>query len=249
MKETRFIELLNLYVDQQLTAAEATELEAELQSNPSRRKTYQQYCRMQKACAMLFEHDRQAAPSSAKLSRALAQADRKVVAFPAPRRLWLQRGLWAGGFAAAAACAVFVFVHRPVSSKSDVAAEVQAPAVSVAAVEAPAPAPVSTVSIPPADPQLNASARLVYSVLPVRQLVPMKVVVRDAGASAGEELPDFAWMRRIKLSPMRPVSAEELLAGAKTQNQQLTNGAFLPVSPRVGSPGFENAAFQYQKGN
>ena len=61
MNDSRFIELLNLYVDQQITAAEATELEAELQENAERRRTYHQYCRKQKACTQLFEQERQAA--------------------------------------------------------------------------------------------------------------------------------------------------------------------------------------------
>jgi anti-sigma factor RsiW len=51
MKESRYIELLNLYVDHRLTPEEAAELETEVQRNPARRKVYLQYCRIQKACA------------------------------------------------------------------------------------------------------------------------------------------------------------------------------------------------------
>jgi len=50
----RFIELLNLCVDDQLTPAEADELDAALLANPARRRTYEQYCRMSQACAQLF---------------------------------------------------------------------------------------------------------------------------------------------------------------------------------------------------
>ena len=53
MKDSEFIELLNLYLDHEITAADAARLEAEVQASPERRRVYQQYCRMQKACTML----------------------------------------------------------------------------------------------------------------------------------------------------------------------------------------------------
>ena len=89
MKESRFIELLNLYVDQQLSPVEAAELEAEISKNPVRRRTYQQYCRMQKACNRLFEEERAQAPGSVTLSKALSDADRNAASVPtsAPARL------------------------------------------------------------------------------------------------------------------------------------------------------------------
>ena len=49
MKESRFIELVNLYVDRQISTAETAELEAEIQVSPRHRKIYQQYCHMQRA--------------------------------------------------------------------------------------------------------------------------------------------------------------------------------------------------------
>src|SRR5262245_26789949 len=116
MNEPRFIELLNMYVDQQLSPQEAAELEAEIQNNPMRHRTYQQYCRMQKACAQLFENERSAAPASAALTRAMADADRKIVAFPDHSG---RRSIWPVGFSigavAAAACVAFVLV-RPANT-------------------------------------------------------------------------------------------------------------------------------------
>lgn len=252
MNETRFIELLNLYVDQQLTAAEAAELEAELQHNPARRKTYQQYCRMQKACAMLFDREQKTAPSSKTLARALAEADEKIVAFPQQRPAWVFRGLLAGGAAAAAACLVLVFVHRGSVRQEDVASHPAPVAVAPAAVVATEVArvpesSVAAVAIPPADPQLQSANHFAYSILPVRQLVPVTVVAPGAEGLAENANPDFAWMKKVKLSPMRPVSADELLAGAKAQKQPLQNG-YLPASS-ISQGMFENAAFQYQKGN
>ena len=51
MKDSEFLELLNLYLDHEITPADAARLEAEVRADPERRRTYLQYCRMQKACA------------------------------------------------------------------------------------------------------------------------------------------------------------------------------------------------------
>ncbi|MBS0630971.1 MAG: hypothetical protein JSS11_03590 [Verrucomicrobia bacterium] len=102
MKESKFIELLNLYVDHEITAADAALLEAEIERSPDRRRVYRQYCQMQKACAVL-EHDfrtDEVAPAA------------NVIAFPTPRRTGRAWGYAAAGFVAAAACIAFVFVGR-----------------------------------------------------------------------------------------------------------------------------------------
>src|SRR5699024_8172620 len=109
----------------------------EIQGNPARHRTYQQYCRMQKACAQLFEHERSAAPASTALARAMADADRKIVAFPErPAR----RTMWPAGFSvaavAAAACVAFVVVRHantgvPASSNPAVANVELAPQIQI----------------------------------------------------------------------------------------------------------------------
>lgn len=101
MKESKFIELLNLYVDHEITAADAALLEAEIGRSPDRRRVYRQYCAMQKACTVLeydFRTD-EAAPAA------------NVIAFPTPRRTG-RTWAYAAGLAAAAACVAFVFVGR-----------------------------------------------------------------------------------------------------------------------------------------
>lgn len=63
MKDCEFLELLNLYLDHEIAPADAARLEAEVRSSPERRRTYVQYCRMQKACSLLaaeFAADRPA---------------------------------------------------------------------------------------------------------------------------------------------------------------------------------------------
>ena len=246
MKDSRFIELLNLYVDQQLTAAEATELEAELQRNPESRRTYQQYCRMQKACTQLFEQERQAAPSTSKFSRALAQADRKIVEFPEQRTLWRQRGIFGAGLAAMAACIAFVLVRQtPVQVTASVASK--ANTVVVAAVEQPQPiSAVQTVSIPPADPQVSEMRQAFRMLTPVRQLIPVQVLAaNNQTVNTNEEQPNFEWMKHVELAPMRNVNADEFALESNSALQQ-PSGLYIS-NRRPVQDLYEKAAFQFQK--
>ena len=55
MKDNRFIELLNLYIDRQITEAETTELEAEIQSNPKCQAVYRQYCQIHAATKLVYD--------------------------------------------------------------------------------------------------------------------------------------------------------------------------------------------------
>ena len=55
MKDHRFIELVNLYVDRQITATETAELEAEMQGNPRRRAIYRQYCQLHSATKQVYD--------------------------------------------------------------------------------------------------------------------------------------------------------------------------------------------------
>lgn len=254
MNEKRFIELLNLYVDQQLTAAEATELEAEIQQSPARRRIYNQYCRMQKACTQLFEQQCQDAPSSSELARALAQAERKVVAFPERNNAWRQRGVFAVGVATMAACVAFVLVRQAPVAPTAQPVAVTMPAVEESVASAPEVAmadPVALaeqpVSVPLPDPQAKVSSRGLYTtLLPVRQFVPVKVVSANGEANvSAEEKPDFAWMKAVELAPMRPVSAEELIAGS---NPSIPETSRAYINSRSAVPEmYEKAAFQFQK--
>eukprot|EP01035_Chromulina_nebulosa_P015261 gene15261-20220_t len=109
MKDSEFIELLNLYLDHEITAADAARLEAEVQASPDRRKVYLQYCRMQKACTVL-------AKDFAEKSAAAEAEGRKIVAFEPQRSPWAT-GLWAAGGLAAAACVALVLVNRPAGNE------------------------------------------------------------------------------------------------------------------------------------
>lgn len=105
MKDSKFIELLNLYIDHQISPADAALLESEIQQKPERRRIYREYCQMQKACMTLAEN-----------FRPEVSADDKLIEMaPSPRRIAMIT--YAMGIAAAAACVALVVVNRPVGKK------------------------------------------------------------------------------------------------------------------------------------
>jgi hypothetical protein len=104
MNDQEFIELLNLYLDQEISAADAARLEAEVQSNLQRRHIYRQYCQMQKACKFLAA-DFQTEPTGG--------ADTKVVSLDFAAAHSRTRAVYGLSFvAAAAACVALILVAR-----------------------------------------------------------------------------------------------------------------------------------------
>lgn len=105
MNDARFKQLLNLYLDHELTSDQASELESEVLRNPARRQLYRDYCRLQRGCGLLFERTCSTAPASFALARALNDAERKVAGTGG-----IDRGAWWGYASAAtvAACVAFV---------------------------------------------------------------------------------------------------------------------------------------------
>ena len=49
MNERRFIQLINLYIDEEISPEELEELENEVAQDKRRRKIYRNYCRLQRA--------------------------------------------------------------------------------------------------------------------------------------------------------------------------------------------------------
>jgi len=112
MNDREFIELLNLYVDREIGPEDALRLEAEVAVNSGRRKVYDQYCMMQKACSVL---------SSELAESAADPAGRHVVLFPAPRA-WRRGPVLAGLAAAACIVAIFGLRYRGNLTTGDVSA-------------------------------------------------------------------------------------------------------------------------------
>jgi hypothetical protein len=103
MRDSEFLELLNLYLDHEISEADAARLEAEVQGNAKRRAIYLEYCRMQKACKVLavdFQAESQ------------APEKRVLVARRSSRQVWRSGFFVAGGVALAAACLTVLFVAR-----------------------------------------------------------------------------------------------------------------------------------------
>ena len=104
MKDTRFIELINLYIDRQISPEETSELEAEIRANARHRQVYQQYCKMHRATKLVYESFRANAeqPAGNRIQpSSIARFERR------------QRNRWyyALGGLAAAACVAFVLVR------------------------------------------------------------------------------------------------------------------------------------------
>jgi hypothetical protein len=122
MKDSEFLELLNLYLDHEITPADAARLEAEVARDPERLKVYRQYCRMQKACVELAQQHRDSAPAEEALTAAFA-----------PRPAWSAASIWTTGIlAAAASLAVVLAYRRPATAPTAPIVAQAAPAVSVA---------------------------------------------------------------------------------------------------------------------
>jgi hypothetical protein len=133
MKDSEFIELLNLYLDHEISPAKAALLEAEVTRDPARRQLYRQYCQMQKACVVL----------AGRFEGAEAGPRVNLLAASPVRRS--RAGLWATGFVAAAACAAFALLPRLHPAGTPAAA---APASAAVAQSAP-------VEVRPAAPAFN----------------------------------------------------------------------------------------------
>lgn len=122
MKDSEFLELLNLYLDHEIGKEDSARLEAEVLRNPERRRIYRQYCQMQKACVLLSEGAMESAPAE----------DTALAAAFAPRRS-STGGLWALGAFAAAACAAIVVARLRLAEHSSPAVAPAASSVQVAA--------------------------------------------------------------------------------------------------------------------
>lgn len=227
MKDQRFTELLNLYLDREISAVEAAELEAEISREPARRRAYQHYCRQQKACAQIFERECAQAPASLALERALRDADRKV-AGPETRRGVRPILAAFAGFAAVAACFSLVMLRQ-----TDVAVVKPTVQATLAAVTRPA-APAAQLRLAAADAD---DFKTVFA-------------VRPAGAN---DWPDpalattdhFSGGLKVELPPMEPISSDDLRL--VDHAALLPNPAPVLRSHQPMQAGVEFTAFQFQR--
>lgn len=146
MNESRFIELVNLYIDRQASPAEAAELEKEIQANPQHRQVYLQYCRMHHASRLVYESFRAQADQSGPAVRETAT----IAHFQSRQRQRRMRWVYAATGLAAAACLAFVFLrpaNQPVTQATEIAAANPAPAPATMVAKAETATPAAPVAV------------------------------------------------------------------------------------------------------
>jgi anti-sigma factor RsiW len=241
MKESRFVELLNLYVDHELAQGEAAELDAELQRNPARRETLREYRALQRGCERLLEADRALAPRTAEAVRTL-RGLRSDDARP-DRSRWAG-WTWVAGTGAAAGLAVMVTMSLDRSVPSDTP---QASA-SVASAATSTPATVARggdasalemwdVTVPaPAEPRGLRMRSLWIPVSGEREAGSALVAVASA---------DLSWLDEVRLPAVRAPRPEELRFGERATSVHAVEQ--LSPSRRPLGATLEMTAFQFQR--
>lgn len=220
MKDSKFIELLNLYIDHQISPADAALLEAEIQKNAERRRVYRQYCQMQKACVTLAENFRSDPPASEKLIE-MARGTRRM-AF----------ATYAMGIAAAAACVALVVVNRPVLFQAPEASPTVATSESMSSAEevtlavAESPAAEARTVLHPAFPGVTKDDAPTSEALATANHVPLD------------------WMHQVRLESVSTENAENLWFDTRPaiQAHDLTLRSVRPSEAQV-----ETTAFIFAK--
>ncbi len=111
MKESKFIELLNLYIDQQISPEETGLLEEEILRDARHRRIYHQYCQMHRACTLVLEN---LGSQAEQASAGAEQVASRVVDLEPRSRRW-GWGYYAAALAAAACVALVAVqvIQRP----------------------------------------------------------------------------------------------------------------------------------------
>ena len=225
MSEREFIELLNLYVDQEIGANDAVRLEAEVTANPERRRVYDQYCRMHKACSML---------GSELATAHEGPVERKVVEFPVSRASRL-RPMAAGLAAAACLAVVFVVKYRMAEDREPTTLATVAP-------DVPRTVP-DTVEFSPDQDSMKAvfTARLTPSQTGrTEQAKALFAVSTETPAAA-----QLNWIGDVRLSPVFPSASPDLLL---TPKADLKTGVTDDGSvERLSQEAVEMTAFRFQR--
>ncbi len=191
MNDQEFIELLNLYVDREIGTQDAMRLEAEVASDPRRRRIYDQYCRIQKACTKLSEEF------------PVEHPDSNIVAFPRTRQ-WRLGPVFAG-LAAAAACGVLLFGVRNHG--------VDASPGAVAADPAPARTVADTVDLTATPESMKP---VFFARLPSDQSAKGAPHSMFADAVAPSQVAQLNWIGDIHMQPVLSAAGPDFLLNPRT---------------------------------
>lgn len=218
MKDTKFIELLNLYLDHEITADETAQLEAEISGNPQRYRAYQDYCRMQKACTVLAEQTGAMAPKQSRI-------------VPITRRRRLVNVYFGAGLAAAACVAVLV-LNRPFAG---IPSPGRAPR-NLQVVRNPTGSDEQSKA-----PALAVKADKLYTVFTAQALAQTEGISDGRAAFNGTGSARFEWMNQVQLDP---VSLQPMIfRNAPDQ----TGGKHTFHSSRPFDATVQMTAFQFQR--
>ena len=168
MKDQRFIELVNLYIDRQITAAETAELEAEMQGDPRRRAIYRQYCQLHSATKRVYESFR---ANGTAVAQAPVTTVRGITRLEIPQRRSGFRWSYLAGGVAAAACLSLVLVRLNLNSPRAGEANLQVSA------------PVTTA------PQVNKAVAPAAQAVVVVAPIPARMVEHPTVAGPGSLRP------------------------------------------------------------
>jgi hypothetical protein len=187
MKESEFIELLNLYLDHEISPEDSARLETEVKQHPDRLRLYRQYCRMQKACVVLADHSREDAPTQDAMAAAFA-----------PRSAWAGfGGLWTTGLmAAAAGIAIVALSHRSAVAPADSSLAQHAPATPALAA---------------------APVRDEFQPVFVARSLALNGGTPQAGLvfTSAEQNDPLAWMNHVQIAPIQLTPADSLFVDPK----------------------------------
>jgi len=216
MNDRRFTELLNLYLDHQITAAEAVELEAAVHSSPARRRTYEEYCVLQSACSQLGSNARACAPIAPRFARSVQEVERKITA---PRHAHRWYPLQLGGLATLAMAAGFALVL----SLNQVPQSDPAPITRNQEPDAVQSAPVLVVAGSPRQPDVAVVTP--FAVHP--SLVALGLAAAQNAVdsqAAGPDREALEWMQRVDQLPRSTLVLDE---------QAFTGRSMVPVDTHV----------------
>lgn len=230
MKDKRFIELVNLYIDRQITAEEMAALEDELQANPRRRAIYRDYCKMHRATTLVYESFR-SEESGVKSSGPAIAGGARIAQFESeyPRRRRTPWGYYASGLAAA--CVALVFARIDASKTAE-----QPLANAVTSVQE---APVVTVAQAPVTVE-TAAPQVLPSVVRPSSLVAQQDYAAMLAAMRREEQRAFA---SGAIQSSRPVS---LFEDGVFDSPSTGSTRIFRNKPSSSTPA-EFAAFQFQR--
>ncbi|PHX85052.1 MAG: hypothetical protein CK538_08820 [Opitutia bacterium] len=231
MKDSEFIELLNLYLDHEISAVDAKRLEVEVQSSPSRYRVYREYCQMQKACVIWAEKAAVDLP-----------VDAKIITFPSPKTSW-GFGAYAAGICAVAACVALVFVVQGGRGPASTALKPSASTL-IASVEilAPMGSDDEARSLVPSLLSLSPRAPEFQPVIVIRNLALTRQQ-REVGALETTDA-RFEWMNRVQPVALNRAAAADLVFETQTARQPDQHSF---RGRRLIDAQVEQAAFQFQR--